>query len=925
MSPAALLPFVDKFPNVSREERDLLLDFARTTTLQYGAWKPFKQLFKKVEAALNDGHPDIEMLGVLLKRVDEAAWTQSSNRWKAVNASTVGRTPKSVEGNGFTYTIGGRNQWYDYTGWRLVVSSTEKKGVVSALRKTLGLTAQEEAAPSQTIAFDFDARQYIYEVKTVSLDGGELRIVCGPTWRGRQNPEYTFIVDVTDPQFIHLQTDGPKKPTLQYMKRRARRILRGLSQKNPDLYLQLVLQLLREEGNRVLDPALNWATFDVLFANSPRWKQTQPGRGAYKNIAGQFVRLRREERAPEIWDAHLDEARELLRQMQVPLEANEMALKVLRAHGEDADNRVLDRRQLVRFLSSDLPLLQSLATRQFAQAWQRGETIGGRAWARLVLLGSAKTRRIMLSAQPLPENNVTWRSDAAQILSEALEQRSATKKRRSAALLIERFQNLIGDDVFWRNLPTFASVSESARLWMLERVRQQAKTGQLARLSDIARLQPELQAQVMEAFFAESAHLQPSAEDAFKLVSDQSDQALNAVGWQFLAATAMTKEAARDLWQRVWNLRAWIAPAIHQTAANNEGARQIFERAHFSSDEFAAFLIQVPAFFAQLSPAFFASFFRRLSSALQIERALSANDDQWRAARATLLHTLQNPDFLATLQNPDLVDAFWNRVLERVANGADEALQKRLLDDEEIAATFVHVTSSAVAEWLAHTPMELEPYLVRWLDANINQLGRSNGALLAAATHPFGAIRALGLARIREIGLDLPLALRLMESGLPQPFEMAKSWFNTNDQLDLVDRALALCDSPNASVRAFGREFLEAHRDGVLDAKLLKKLSENADPIMQAWLAEHLLKDVTSVEVSAFDQSVLKTRGRARRAKEAVKTRRGTTIEYSNDEIKSLLDVARGRTKRDKEWALQQLAQVALPGREIEGLVVVSD
>jgi hypothetical protein len=281
---------------------------------------------------------------------------------------------------------------------------------------------------------------------------------------------------------------------------------------------------------------------------------------------------------------------------------------------------------------------------------------------------------------------------------------------------------------------------------------------------------------------------------------------------------------------------------------------------------------------------------------------------------------------LQALQNPELLGAFWNRVLERVASGADEALQTRLLDDEQIAATFLRVPSGTVAEVLSHTLMEIEPLLLRWLDANINQLGRSDGTLLAATTHPFGKIRARGLARFREVGLDLPLALRLMEAGLPQPFELAKSWFETHEELDVADRALALCDSPDARVRAFGREFLEKNRDRVLDAKLLKKLSENSDPQMQAWLAEHLLKDAPNVEVAAFDQAVLKARGRARRAKEAVKARRDVTkttaIEYSNDDIASLLDVARGRTKRDKEWALQQLAQVALSGREVEGVAL---
>lgn len=138
MSPSALLPFVEKFPHVSPEERALLLEWARTTPLLYGAWKPFKKLFKTVEAALNDGEIDIELLGVLLKRVDEAAFTQSSTRWKAVESTQVGGKPKSVSGNGFTYTVRQRDLWYENSGCRLVISSDEKKGLISALRKTLG-------------------------------------------------------------------------------------------------------------------------------------------------------------------------------------------------------------------------------------------------------------------------------------------------------------------------------------------------------------------------------------------------------------------------------------------------------------------------------------------------------------------------------------------------------------------------------------------------------------------------------------------------------------------------------------------------------------------------------------------------------------------------------------------------------------------
>jgi hypothetical protein len=120
---------------------------------------------------------------------------------------------------------------------------------------------------------------------------------------------------------------------------------------------------------------------------------------------------------------------------------------------------------------------------------------------------------------------------------------------------------------------------------------------------------------------------------------------------------------------------------------------------------------------------------------------------------------------------------------------------------------------------------------------------------------------------------------------------------------------------------------LQARGEQVLNADVLKKLGENFDPAMQAWLAEQLLRDGQDVDTAAFDRAVLRTRGRARRAKEAVKTRRSVvkseaaaTHEYSDDDVTALLEVARGRTTRDREWALQQLAQLTLSGRQIEGV-----
>jgi hypothetical protein len=272
------------------------------------------------------------------------------------------------------------------------------------------------------------------------------------------------------------------------------------------------------------------------------------------------------------------------------------------------------------------------------------------------------------------------------------------------------------------------------------------------------------------------------------------------------------------------------------------------------------------------------------------------------------------------------VGTFWNRVLQRLESEGSTTLLGRIVDDAEISATFTRVPSSTVATLLERTDPTLESWLVLWLEANSSRLSREDASLLAAATHPLVSIRERGLARVREIELHLPLALRLMESGLPQPFALARAWFESNETLDVADRALALCDSPDAQVRAFGREFLQANKERVLDAQLLQKLTENSDAQMQAWLAEHLLKDAPDVQVAGFDQVVLKTRGRARRAKEAIKKRRDVTktasVEYSDADVAALLEVARGRTRRDRDWALQQLAQVALSGRDVEGVQV---
>src|SRR5690606_26205618 len=133
---------------------------------------------------------------------------------------------------------------------------------------------------------------------------------------------------------------------------------------------------------------------------------------------------------------------------------------------------------------------------------------------------------------------------------------------------------------------------------------------------------------------------------------------------------------------------------------------------------------------------------------------------------------------------------------------------------------------------------------------------------------------------------------RLMEAGLPAPFALGREYLESGAEAE-SELALALCDSPSAAVREFGREFITARRERLLSADLLQKLTQHPDAAVQAWLAELLRAQEFAVDTANFDATVLRSRGRARRAKEDVKKRLDEPQSILVDTA-TLLEMARG-------------------------------
>ena len=133
-----------------------------------------------------------------------------------------------------------------------------------------------------------------------------------------------------------------------------------------------------------------------------------------------------------------------------------------------------------------------------------------------------------------------------------------------------------------------------------------------------------------------------------------------------------------------------------------------------------------------------------------------------------------------------------------------------------------------------------------------------------------------------------------------------------------------------STTRALGLRFIE-HQPESLDLKaLLVALAEHTSPDITATVARFATSGIAIKRdaLDQFDNRVLRTRRTGRKAKELVKSRLGTfapeaavsidTNQKVDDRrVQALVDMARGSSLRDREWALQQLARLALDGYAI--------
>ena len=222
-------------------------------------------------------------------------------------------------------------------------------------------------------------------------------------------------------------------------------------------------------------------------------------------------------------------------------------------------------------------------------------------------------------------------------------------------------------------------------------------------------------------------------------------------------------------------------------------------------------------------------------------------------------------------------------------------------------------------------------YLMRALRTAPSRLLEDKTFAVSCAICAHPDLQQFAIAKLEARGLIKSVFVPLAESGMPAATAAADRYIaSVKDQAELTKAVVTICDSGRAATRASGLRFLAQFSDRIDMNAAMAALAEHTAPDVAAVVAEWVASGlaVRRETLQHFDNRVLRTRRVGRKAKELVKNRLGTrapegtasiasNLEIDGRRIEALLDLARGASLRDREWALQQLARLALEGHVV--------
>ncbi len=190
-------------------------------------------------------------------------------------------------------------------------------------------------------------------------------------------------------------------------------------------------------------------------------------------------------------------------------------------------------------------------------------------------------------------------------------------------------------------------------------------------------------------------------------------------------------------------------------------------------------------------------------------------------------------------------------------------------------------------------------------------------------------LRAEALRQLRIAGHLPRVWLDIAETESAEGLKAAGKYLDSLKDADQLRDAILQCLTSNSrAVEEMGVSLYRTRDTVANDPAIVATLAAFKDQSVQDLVAEAAETGslVPEKVLQEFDRQILTDRHSSRAAKESVRRRIETSdIEpgsQSPERVATLLQLARGAVKQDREWALMRLAALALHGVDIEGLEV---
>ncbi|MEM9981799.1 MAG: hypothetical protein AAF734_04825, partial [Bacteroidota bacterium] len=251
-----------------------------------------------------------------------------------------------------------------------------------------------------------------------------------------------------------IQGRYPSRRALRYMKRRARRFLRNLT--DDALYFTITQQLLlKQKGKKALDANNQWILFDVILGNSTRVVHKSHGYGAVLFEGMHYQLHHKETRKPQVWESQLPFVKSLLEDIY-PWQVQAFAVTTL-----------LQQEQVIPTLAPvvlencfEAPSLwlHWIAKQQTLQRLATGETFSYKCWAGIVRHSSA-AERALIEEQYITQQSTTWQQEFTTLLLTYVtrqlgERKHFQQKEKKALLLVARaLSTFVSEEAIFKMAP----------------------------------------------------------------------------------------------------------------------------------------------------------------------------------------------------------------------------------------------------------------------------------------------------------------------------------------------------------------------------------------------------------------------------------------------------------------------------------------